>query len=83
MTELWVSGTSADQNWRTVDFTFIAHDPLQLVWRAKRVLRNGAFGGGDLAVDDIKLSECLPDDISSTTAAPLLGLCAEIIQLRL
>lgn len=77
---LWLSDITPDVNWRTVDFKFIAYEPLRLVWRAKRILSNsGAFGGGDIAVDDIRLTECPADEAVSTTVAPLLGALSNLL----
>lgn len=71
-TELWISDGSSSQNWRTVDFTFQKEGPFQLIWTGKRLLKNGVFGGGDIALDDIRVSECT-DGEGATTDAPQPG----------
>ena len=74
-TELWISDTSASNAWRTVDFTFTQAGEFRLMWNAKRILKSGAYGNGDLAIDDIRLTECDVIDLAGTTAMPPAGQC--------
>ena len=74
-TELWISDTSASNAWRTVDFTFTQAGEFRLMWNAKRILKSGAYGNGDLAIDDIRLTECDAIDLVGTTAMPPAGKC--------
>ena len=74
-TELWISDTSASNAWRTVDFTFTQAGEFRLMWNAKRILKSGAYGNGDLAIDDIRLTECDAIDLVGTTAMPPAGQC--------
>ena len=74
-TELWISDTSASNAWRTVDFTFTQSGEFRLMWNAKRILKSGAYGDGDLAIDDIRLTECDAIDLAGTTAMPPAGKC--------
>ena len=74
-TELWISVTSASNAWRTVDFTFTQAGEFRLMWNAKRILKSGAYGIGDLAIDDIRLTECDAIDLVGTTVMPSAGQC--------
>lgn len=56
-----------------MDFTFTQSGQFRLVWNAKRILKSGAYGNGDLAIDDIRLTECEGDDLTGTTAMPPPG----------
>lgn len=45
--------------------------PFVITWEAKRIIQDGTFGGGDLALDDIRVSEC--EEGSSTVPTSDLG----------
>lgn len=78
-TELWISDTSSSNEWRTVDFTFNQPGEFKLTWNAKRVLKSGAYGSGDLALDDIRLEECTDVDLIGTTVLPPAGEFTDIL----
>lgn len=47
--------------------------PFSLLWKAKRIIKNGAYGGGDLGLDDIRVSECTSADIDGEATPLPLG----------
>ncbi|XP_067946545.1 MAM and LDL-receptor class A domain-containing protein 1-like [Watersipora subatra] len=67
--ERWISDSSSSSNWRSAEVFIQMSGEFQLVWRGKRVKTEaGEFGGGDLAIDDVTVTECTSSDL--TTAAP-------------
>lgn len=71
-TEIWISDGVSSTSWKTVDDVYAVNGPVQFLWKAKRVLKDGVYGGGDIALDDIKLEECGAPDLPVTTIAPVL-----------
>lgn len=73
--ERYISQTTSDPNWRTVERVFLLDGPFQLVWKGKRVkTASGEFGGGDLAVDDLQVTECDPADVTTSFGPSTLTL---------
>lgn len=74
MVDRWISDTVSSSNWRTAEFLFQLDGPFRLVWKGKRVKSaSGEFGGGDLAIDDIQVTECTSTDLNppaATTPTP-------------
>ena len=73
--ERWKSGNVSLSTWQSTE-TFLRDltGPFQLIWRGKRIKKNGVFGDGDLAIDDVRILECTAAErIPPPTTTPSLG----------